>query len=64
MPDVDDFYRGGIIADDPSDDPMFTSFLAPEWLGYGDDKWVCVPSVALFDGGSIEDRMAHADDSY
>ena len=46
--------------DCPSDDPLVSCFMVPEWLESSGEghKWVCMPS------SSINPDATHADDSY
>ena len=48
-------FSGAAFADGPSDDPMMTCFLAPDYMGAASaSKWVCLPF----------DQLAKVDSTY
>ena len=50
-------FPAATLEDAPSEDPMMTCFLAPDWVGTVEKKWVCAPlsSLSKIDSTSAED---------
>ena len=46
---------------EPSDDPVITCFLAPEWMNLADETWLCSDALKSEDKRW---RSSYGEDSY